>query len=233
MRFYLCIFWVIWIAYMIFVREASDLSLVSLDPCSIHHSFCFGCDYFPCFDAGWPSLTFLFLYLLLSLFYSFISPSLIRFISFLILLDVWLGFSIHTLFLLIRCVHSFIITFRVGTPRSGTQDVSMHCISCMRGMRIISLGNLSLVSFHFFHLITLAYITSHVWRPSWGHDFTLCLTAHMWAILELGQRLFLGAWWMGSWDDDSHWGIPLLSVMDFQRWCYLHWGIPCLSMTVS
>ena len=32
-------------------------------------------------------------------------------------------------------------------------------------------------------------------------------------------------------DDDLHWGIPLLSVMDFQRRRYLHWGIPHSSMT--
>ncbi|KAL6340506.1 hypothetical protein AAG906_006171 [Vitis piasezkii] len=31
--------------------------------------------------------------------------------------------DIHTLFLLIRCDHSFTITFRVGTPRSGTHDI--------------------------------------------------------------------------------------------------------------
>ena len=76
----------------------------------------------------------------------------------------------------------------------GLMTFSTHCISCMRGMRIISLGFLSLVSLHFFHPITLAYVTSRVWRPPWGHYFTLCLTAHTWAILELGWWLFLGAW---------------------------------------
>ena len=91
-----------------------------------------------------------------------------------------------------------------GPLGSGLTTFSTHCISCMRGMGIISLGYLSLVSFHFFHPITLAYITSRVWRPPWGHYFTLCLTAHTWAILELGRRLFLGAWWTGSWDDDLH-----------------------------
>ena len=99
---------------------------------------------------------------------------------------------------------------------------STYCISCMRGMRIISLRLLGLVSFRFFHPKTLAYATSRVLRPPWGHDFTLCLIAHVWAILEIGWRLFLGAWWMGSWGDGLHWGIPLLSVMDFQRWCDIH-----------
>ena len=120
-----------------------------------------------------------------------------------------------------------------GPLDSGLMTFSMHCISCTRGMRIISLGSLSLVSFHFFHPITLAYITSCVWRPPWGHYFTSCLTAPTWAILKLGRRLFLRAWWMGGWDDDLHWVIPFLSVMDFQRRHYLHWGIPRSSMTVS
>ena len=146
----------------VFVRESSDLSLVSLDPCSIHHSIYFRCDYFPWFDASWPSLTFLSLHLLLSLFYSSISLYFVLFIFFLILLDVWLGFSIHTLFLLLWCVHSFIITFRVGTPRSRTHDV-FYTASHARGVwGIVSLGSLSLVSLHFFHPITLAYVTSRV-----------------------------------------------------------------------
>ena len=83
-----------------------------------------------------------------------------------------------------------------GLLDSGLVTFSMHSISCTRGMGIISLGSLSLVSFHFFHPITLAYVTSRVWRPPWGHYFTLCLTTHTWAVLELGWWLFLGAWWM-------------------------------------
>ena len=134
-------------------------------PYSSLHSFL--CDLSLCFDAGWPSLTFL------SLLYSSISLYLIRFLSFLILLDVWLGFSFHTLLLLIQYVHSFIITFSVGILRFATHDGFLtHCISCMRGMGIISLGLLSLVSVHFFHPITLAYVTSRVLRPPWDHDFT-------------------------------------------------------------
>ena len=47
----------------------------------------------------------------------------------------------------------------------GLMMFPTHCISCMRGMGIISLGSLSLVSFYFFHPITLVYIMSRVWRP--------------------------------------------------------------------
>ena len=42
---------------------------------------------------------------------------------------------------------------------------SMHCISCMRGIGIMSLGSLSLVSYRFFHPKTLAYVMSRVLRP--------------------------------------------------------------------
>ena len=106
-----------------FCEMACDISLVSLDPYSIHHSIYFRCDYFSYFDVGWLSLTFLSLCFLLSLFCSFISPYLIWFLSFLVLLNVWLGFSLHTLFLLIWCVHSFIITFCVETLRSRIHDI--------------------------------------------------------------------------------------------------------------
>ena len=59
---------------------------------------------------------------------------------------------------------------------------STHCISCMRGMGIISLRLLNLVSFCWFHPKTLVYVMSRVLRPPWGHDFTY----YVWR-LTLGQ----------------------------------------------
>ena len=224
----------VWVTRSILVREVSNLSLVSLDSCSIHHSIYFGCDYFPCFDAGWPSLTFLSLRLLLSLFYSSVSPYLIWFHSFLILLDIWHGFSTHTSYLFIWCVHSFIVTFRVGTPRSGTHDVFYTLHLMYEGYRDYIIGIFE-PSFHSFlspYYLSLRYVSCLKTTPR-PRFHTLCLTAHTWPILEISRRLFLGAWWMGSWDDDLHWGIPLLLVMDFQRWRYLYWGIPHSSMIVS
>ena len=47
-------------------------------------------------------------------------------------------------------------------------DFSMH-YTISKGMDLI-IGYLSLVSLHFFHPITLAYVTSYVWRPPWGHE---------------------------------------------------------------
>ena len=82
----------------------------------------------------------------------------------------------------------------------GLMTFSMHCISCMRGMGIISLGYLSLVSFRFFHPITLAYVTSCVLRPPWGHDFTYCA----WQLIH-GQYLRLvGDYLSGHSRDGEH-----------------------------
>ena len=91
--------------------------------------------------------------------------------------------------------------FAWGPLGPGLMTFYMHCISCMRGMGVISLGSLSLVSICFVHPITLAYVTSRVLRPPWGYYFALCLTTHTWAILEIDWRLFLGAWRIGSWGD--------------------------------
>ena len=55
--------------------------------------------------------------------------------------------------------------FAWGPLGPGLMTFYMHCISCMRGMGVISLGSLSLVSICFVHPITLAYVTSRVLRP--------------------------------------------------------------------
>ena len=150
-----------------FFRIFGSLPYSSLHP--------FLCGLSPCFDANWPSLTFLSLWFLLSLFYYSISLYLIWFISFLILLDVWLGFNIHTLLLLIWYVIDLLSFFLWGSLNPRFMMFSTHCISCMKGMGIISLGLLSLVFFRFFHPKTLAYVTFRVRRPPWGHDFTYCV----------------------------------------------------------
>ena len=156
-----CIFWVrVWVIHSIFVKETRDLSLVSLNPCSIHHSTYFGCDYFLCFDAGWPSLIFLPLCFLVSLFCSSIPLYLIWFLSFLILLDVWLGFSIHTSYMFVISDHSFIITFRVRTPRSGTHDVfyASHLMHEGYGDYIIGIFGPSFLSFLSPYYLGLRYV---------------------------------------------------------------------------
>ena len=150
------------------------------------------------FSISLPSTNFI-------LFLHFTLPHL--FLSFLILLDVWLGFSFHTLLLLIQYVHSFIITFSVGILRFATHDGFLtHCISCMRGMGIISLGLLSLVSVHFFHPITLAYITSHVLRPPWDHDFT----HYEWKLTHRQYSRLVGDYFL----ERDGWGVGVIDYTE-------------------
>ena len=198
------------------MREVSDLSLVSLDPCSIHHSIYLWCDCFPCFDASWSSLTFLSLCFFLSLFHYFISLYVIWFLFFLILLDVWLGFNTHALFLLIQYVHSFIIIFHVRTPRSVTHEVfyASHHIHEGYGDYIIRIFESSFLSFLSHYYLSLRYVLCLKTTPRpWLH--TLCLTAHTWVILEIGGILLLGAWWMRSYDM-----IYIVAYPFYQRWIF-------------
>ena len=227
-------FWVIvWISYSIFVRETGDFSLVSLDPCSIHHSIYFGCDYFPCFDADCPSLTFPSLCLLLYLFYSSISPYFILFLSFLILLNVWLGFSVHTLFLLIWCVHSFIITFCVRTPRSRTHDIfyALHFMHEGYGGYIIRIFEPSFHSFCSPYYLGLRYVP-HL-KTTLRLLLRIVFDGSHGQYLRLVGDYFLRHDRWGVEAMDLHWGIPFLSVMDFRRWYDLYWGIPYALMTFS
>ena len=63
-------------------------------------------------------------------------------------------------------------TFTVGIFWSMAHDIFYTC--CILYMRawVLIIGYLGLVSFHFYHLITLAYVTSRVLRPPWRHDIT-------------------------------------------------------------
>ena len=204
-----------------FLWEESDLSLGSLDPCYIQHSIHFLCDYFSCYDVGWPSLTILSLCFPLSLFHYFISFCLIWFLSFLNLLDVQLRFNIHTLFLLILLIFDMsipLLSLFMWKPLGlGLMRFSMDCILCMRGMGIVSLGLLSIVSFSFFHPITLAYISSKVLSPPWGHDSTHCV----WRLTYGWYLRLLGTWWMRSYDVVYTRATPLIGD-GFLRWCVLH-----------
>ena len=148
------------------MREASDFSLGFLDPYPIRHYIHFYVTYLHALMQVDHHSFFLSICLLLSLFYSSISLYLIWFLFFLILLDVWLRLNIHTLYLLIWYGHFFIIIFHVGILRSTTHDVfyALHLMHEGYEDYIIGIFEPSFLSF-FFHLITLAYVTSHVLRP--------------------------------------------------------------------
>ena len=161
----------------------------------------------------------------ISLFFSIFIPLLyftlrhlisFFFLSFFILLDVWLGFNTHALFLLIQYVHSFIIIFHVRTPRSVTHEVfyASHHIHEGYGDYIIRIFESSFLSFLSHYYLSLRYVLCLKTTPRpWLH--TLCLTAHTWVILEIGGRLLLGAWWMRSYDM-----IYIVAYPFYQRWIF-------------
>ena len=70
----------------------------------------------------------------------------------------------HSSFLSFRYRHSLWLLL---SPWLMRFFYALHLIHEGTGLII---GYLSLVSFHFFHPITLAYVTSRVLRPPWGHE---------------------------------------------------------------
>ena len=147
------------------MREASDLSLGFLDSCPIHHYIHFYVTYLHALmQVNRHSLFYLFVFFYLCFIPLFHSTS-----SNLCILSSCLMFDLGSASTLYSCLFDVSIPlsslFVWGSLGPQLMMFSTHCISFMRGMGIISLGSLSLVSFHFFHLITLAYVTSRVLRP--------------------------------------------------------------------
>ena len=74
------------------------------------------------------------------------------------------------------------VTFMLGTFGSMAHELFYtYCILYMKAWVLI-IGYLSLVSFHFYYLITLAYVMSRLLRPPWGHG----IRCRLWQPL-LGQ----------------------------------------------
>ena len=61
------------------------------------------------------------------------------------------------------------IIFTLGTLRSMTRELFYACYSLYMRAWFFIIEYLGLISFHFYYLITLDYITSCVLRPPWGH----------------------------------------------------------------
>ena len=145
----------------------------------------------------------------------------------------WGSTSTHYICLFDMFIHlSSLFVWEPLGPRLMTFPT--HCISCMRGMGIIIIGIFepSFLLFLSLYFLSLRYIPRLKTALSpWLH--TLCLIAHTWAILEIGWRLFRGAWWIRSYDMIYTGVYPFLLVMDFWRWYDLYWGIPHSSMTIS
>ena len=78
--------------------------------------------------------------------------------SFCLMFDMGSASTLY--FLLIRCDHSFIITFRVGTPRSGTHDIfcALHIMHEGYGDCIIGIFEPSFLSFLSPYYLSLRYV---------------------------------------------------------------------------
>ena len=161
------------------------------------------------------SLFYLFVFFYLILFLRFTPLHLISFFSYPAWCLTWVQ---HPHFMLAYSMWLFIYHhFSCGDPYVRDSWRFLHIASHARGVwGIISLGSLSLVSFHFFHPITLAYVTSCVWRPPWGHYFTHCV-----------WQLTRGQYWrlVGDYSlEHDGWGVEVIDYTkaypSYQWWIF-------------
>ena len=100
-------------------------------------------------------------------------------------------FFTHLIISSIYFIYLFIdIIFTLGTLRSMTHE--LFCTCCILYMRawVLIIEYLGLVSFHFYFPITLAYFTSRVLRPLWGHGIKCHLRQPLlWQVFEFGLYL--------------------------------------------
>ena len=129
------------------------------------------------FDLSWSSLFFrIFIVSLSSSSLLLIHPlcfTLLLF-SYIDLFQVWYFPCITLVYLIISLICfivSLLILYSHWAP-SGPRltSFSIHVAIYTWGHGFFIIGYLGLVSLHFYHFITLAYITSRVLRPPWGHE---------------------------------------------------------------
>ena len=86
---------------------------------------------------------------------------------------VWYSLHITTIHLIISsfCFICLLIDtmFTLGTIGSLAYGIYYTCCISYRRAWVLIIGYLGLVSLHFYHPITPAYVTSRVLRPPWGH----------------------------------------------------------------
>ena len=159
-----------------FESEMSGLLLGTPGHCSIHHYVHCWCDFTPCliwvdyYSSLFSSLQHHPRFCFWSI--TLISPlAILLHLSFYSQSDTSRASFFYTSRYQIIFLHHLIIdiTFTLGTFRSMAHELLYTCcISCMRAWVLI-IGYLGLVSLHFYHPITLAYVMSRVLRPPWGH----------------------------------------------------------------
>ena len=158
-----------------FESEMSDLLLGALGHCPFHHYVLWWRDFIS--RLIWANYYSTSCYLLhyhprfLFQFILFVSPLILflqRPISGLIF-SLHHHYTSHYQFDFLHCLVILII-FTLGTLRSIAHEI--FCTCCISYIRawVLIIGYLDLASLHFYHPITLAYITSRVLRPPWGHE---------------------------------------------------------------
>ena len=159
----------------LFVRDMSDLLLRTSSQCPFHHYIHYWCDFTSCLiwvDHHLSSYIHCFAVIftvacdsshsLHVLFSSYSNPSRVRYSLRIIITHI----AINSFCFICPLID---IIFTLGILRSMAHGIHYTCcISYMRAWVLI-MGYLSLVFFHFYHPITLAYVTSRVLRPPWGH----------------------------------------------------------------
>ena len=128
-------------------------------------------------------------------------------------------------------------TFPLVTSKSMTHEIFYALHLAHEGTSLI-IRYLSLVSLHFFHPITLAYVTSRVLRPPWGHEIRRYLwqsslgqvfgrLVEVWSLLcSLLWKILLEAFGLSlAWHIDVWWifgfGNSSLRILDSSFGCAL------------
>ena len=170
------------LCHIYFVREMSDLLLRTLSHCPFHHYIHYRCDFASCLIWVNHHLSshihcFAVVFFIVAcdsshslhvLFSSYSNPSRVWYSLCIIIPHITIS-SFCFICLLID------IVFTLGILESVAHGTYYTCcISYMRAWVLI-IGYLGLVSLHFYHPITLAFIMSWVLRPPWGHDITHCV----------------------------------------------------------
>ena len=169
------------LCHIYFVKEMSDLLLRTLSYCPFHHYIRYWCDFTSCLiwvDHHLSSyihcLAVIFIVACVSphplhvLFSLYSNPSRVRYSLRIIITHIIIS-SFCFICLLID------IIFTLGILRSMAHDIFYTCCSLYTRAWVLIIGYLGLVSLHFYHPITLAFVTSWVLRPPWGHDITHCV----------------------------------------------------------
>ena len=154
----------------------SDLLLGILGHCLFHHYLHYWWDFTPCLtwvDHQFSSYIHCFTIIpVIACDSSYLLHPLVLFLCWPISrFDTFFPSSLHTSLSvwfssLSRCCYHI----HIGRPRvHGLRDFLYMLHFIHEGMGFFIIGYLGLVSLHFYHPITLAYVTSRVLRPPWGH----------------------------------------------------------------